>query len=169
MFGTGKIVKIKVHENDHAENTSPHCKCSRLRVHTNLSLPHLCYRRQHFNSGQHLWCIKHNISPSSGRSVRPAVAACSATRTTDTQWRHKSKKLKNLDQCGRKNMLWLYLKIWEWDWIFGLAVKTISPPGVRSPCLAICKLNSGEIPEKSNIHFPPLLPSKVVQDLFGST
>ena len=103
-------MKTQVHKNDHAENTSSHCRCSRLRVHTNLSLPHLCYRRQHFNSGQHLWCIKHNISPSSGRSVRPAVAACSA----------------------------------------------------------ICKLNSGKIPEKSNLHLSPLLSSKVVQHLFGS-
>ena len=39
-------------------------------------------------------------------------------RTTDTQWRHKSKKSENLDQCGRQNILWLYLKIWEWEWIF---------------------------------------------------
>ena len=27
-----------------------------------------------------------------------------------------------------------YLKIWEWELIFGRAVKTISSPGVRSPC-----------------------------------
>ena len=30
-------------------------------------------------------------------------------------------------------MLRLYLKIWEWDLIFGRAVKAISSPGVRSP------------------------------------
>ena len=35
--------------------------------------------------------------------------------TTDTQWRHKSKKSKNLGQCGRQNMLRPYLKIWEWE------------------------------------------------------
>ena len=27
----------------------------------------------------------------------------------------------------------LYLKIWEWEWIFGRAVKAISSPDVRSP------------------------------------
>ena len=27
-----------------------------------------------------------------------------------------------------------YLKIWEWEWIFGRAVKAISSLGVRSPC-----------------------------------
>ena len=31
-------------------------------------------------------------------------------------------------------MLWLRLKIWEWEWIFGRAVKAISSPGIRSPC-----------------------------------
>ena len=41
--------------------------------------------------------------------------------------------IENLGQCGRQNMLWLYLKIWEWEWIFGRAVKAISSPGVRSP------------------------------------
>ena len=34
---------------------------------------------------------------------------------------------------GRPNMLWPYLKIWDWDWIFGRAVKAISSLGVRSP------------------------------------
>ena len=27
-----------------------------------------------------------------------------------------------------------YLKTWDWDLIFGPAVKAISSPGVRSPC-----------------------------------
>ena len=31
-------------------------------------------------------------------------------------------------------MLRPYLKIWDWDWIFGRAVKAISSLGVRSPC-----------------------------------
>ena len=35
---------------------------------------------------------------------------------------------------GRQNMLRPYLKIWDWDLIFGRAVKAISSPGVRSPC-----------------------------------
>ena len=29
------------------------------------------------------------------------------------------------------------MKIWEWELIFGCAVKAISSPGVRSPCLGI--------------------------------
>ena len=31
-------------------------------------------------------------------------------------------------------MLRPYLKIWDWDLIFGRAVKALSSPGVRSPC-----------------------------------
>ena len=38
-----------------------------------------------------------------------------------------------LGRCGRQNMLWPYQKIWDWDWIFGRAVKSISSLGVRSP------------------------------------
>ena len=54
-------------------------------------------------------------------------------RTTDTQWRHKSKIYVKLGRCGKQNMLWLYLKIWEWEWICGRAVKAISSLGIRSP------------------------------------
>ena len=32
-------------------------------------------------------------------------------------------------------MLRSYLKIWEWDLIFGRAVKAIFSPGVQIPCL----------------------------------
>ena len=53
--------------------------------------------------------------------------------TTDTQWRHKSKISEKLGRSGWRNMLWPYLKIWEWEWIFGRAVKAISSLGVRSP------------------------------------
>ena len=53
-------------------------------------------------------------------------------RTTDTQWRHELKISEKSGQCGGQNMLPPYLKIWDWDWIFGHAVKTISPLGVRS-------------------------------------
>ena len=62
----------------------------------------------------------------------------SKARTTDTQWRHKSKISEKLGRCGRQNMLPPYLKIWDWDWIFGRAVKAISSLGVRSPwfCLS---------------------------------
>ena len=54
-------------------------------------------------------------------------------RATDTQWRHKSKITEKLGRCGRQNMLPPYLKIWEWEWIFGHAVKAICSLGVRSP------------------------------------
>ena len=56
------------------------------------------------------------------------------SRTTDTWWRHKSKISEKLGQCGRQYMLRPYLKIWDWDWIFGHAVKAISSLGVRGPC-----------------------------------
>jgi hypothetical protein len=39
----------------------------------------------------------------------------------------------NLGRSGRQNMLRPYLKIWEWEWIFGRSVKAISSLGVRSP------------------------------------
>ena len=55
------------------------------------------------------------------------------TRTTDTQWRHKSKISEKLGWCGRQNMIRPFLKIWEWKWIFGRAVKAIFSLGVRSP------------------------------------
>ena len=42
------------------------------------------------------------------------------SRTTDTQ-------------CGRQKMLWLYLTIWEWELMWGRAVKAISTTGVHSP------------------------------------
>ena len=58
----------------------------------------------------------------------------SRSRTTDTQWRHKSKMSEKLGRCGRKDMLPPNLKIWDWVWIFGRAVKAISSLGVRNPC-----------------------------------
>ena len=56
-------------------------------------------------------------------------------RTTDAQWRHKSKISEKLGRCGRQNMLRPYLKIWDLELISGHAVIAISSPGVRSPCL----------------------------------
>ena len=38
-----------------------------------------------------------------------------------------------MGRFGRKNMLRPYLKIWDWDLIFGREVKSISWLGVRSP------------------------------------
>ena len=72
--------------------------------------PYSCRRRYH--SRHQSWCV---------------------SRTMDTQWRHKSKLSEKLGRCGRQNMLRPYLKIWEWEWIFGRAVKAISSLGVRSP------------------------------------
>ena len=57
----------------------------------------------------------------------------SKSRSTDTQWRHKSIISEKLGWCGRQNMLRPYLKIWDWDWISGRAVKAFSSLGVRSP------------------------------------
>ena len=37
-----------------------------------------------------------------------------------------------------------HLKIWEWQWIFGRAVKAISSPGVRSPCTKDLLVVNGE-------------------------
>ena len=54
------------------------------------------------------------------------------SRTTDTQRRHKSSISEKMGRCGSQNMLPQYLKIWEWEWIFGRAVKAISSLGVRS-------------------------------------
>ena len=61
------------------------------------------------------------------------ICLCPIPRTTDSQWRHKLKISEKLGRCGRQNMLPPFLKIWDWDWIFGRAVKAISPLGVRSP------------------------------------
>ena len=44
------------------------------------------------------------------------------------------KEIENVGRCGRQNMLRPYLKMWEWEWIFGRAVKAISSQVVRSPC-----------------------------------
>ena len=67
------------------------------------------------------------------KGLRSAAIDLFKPRTTDTQWRQKSKKPENSGRCGRQNMLPPYLKIWEWEWIFGRAVKAIFSLGVRSP------------------------------------
>jgi hypothetical protein len=64
------------------------------------------------------------------------------SRTTDTQWRHKSKISEKLGRCGRQNLLRPYLKIWDWDWIFGRAVKAVSSLGVRSPWVECSNIDS---------------------------
>ena len=77
------------------------------------------------------------VHPGSNERKTCAPTTRLGTRTTDTQRRHKSKKSEILSRYGRQNMLWPYLKIWDWDLIFGRAVKVISSPGVRSPCHSI--------------------------------
>ena len=55
------------------------------------------------------------------------------SRTGNAQWMHKSKKSENLGRCGRQNMLRPYLIVWNWELIFGRAVKAISSLDVCSP------------------------------------
>ena len=52
-------------------------------------------------------------------------ALLSYTRTTDTK--------RNLGRFDKQNILRPYLKMWNWELIFGRAVKSISSPDVRSP------------------------------------
>ena len=51
-------------------------------------------------------------------------------------------------------MLQPYLKIWDWDLIFGRAVKVISSLGVRSPCSdTICIVElTGQITAQKTLH-----------------
>ena len=48
------------------------------------------------------------------------------------------RNLKNWADVADKIMLWPYLKIWNWDLVFGRAVKAISSLGVRSPWVHRC-------------------------------
>ena len=56
--------------------------------------------------------------------------------------------------CCRQNLLWLYFKIWDWDWIFGRAVKAISSLGVRSPWVDISSVSWVNIKVISRINKP---------------
>ena len=55
------------------------------------------------------------------------------SRTTDTQWRHKSKISEKLGRRGRQNMLRPHIKFWEWEQIFDRVVKAIYSLGIYSP------------------------------------
>ena len=79
------------------------------------------------------------------------------SRTTDTQWRHKSKISEKMGRCGRQNMLPRYLKIWEWAWIFGRAVKAIASLGVRSPWLKSCLFFRAEVDLTQNLFYEKVL------------
>ena len=99
------------------------------------------FQNAEFNPG----LLFHNFGKLSNVMRTCSIATCLSTieplylqswvvpRTTDTQWRYKSKISEELGRCGRQNMLRLCLKIWDWDWIFGRAVKAISSLGIRSP------------------------------------
>ena len=78
------------------------------------------------------------------------------TRSTDTQWRHKSNISEKLGRCGRQNRLQPYLKIWDWDWIFGRSVNAIPSLGVRSPCNHTCNNNKYLGPGTFNIQIKSL-------------
>ena len=98
------------------------------------------FQNAEFNPG----LLFHNFGKLSNVMRTCSIATCLSTieplylqswvvpRTTDTQWRHKSKISEEFGRCGRLNMLQPYLKIW--DSIFGHAVKAISSLGVLSPC-----------------------------------
>ena len=85
-----------------------------------------------FETGAYVVPSKSQITTILGQEGSSSTQ-CSHARTTDTQWSHKSKISEKLGRCGRQNMIWPYLKIWDWDLIFGCAVKAISSLGVRSP------------------------------------
>ena len=65
-------------------------------------------------------------------------------RTTDTQWRHKSKISEKLGQCGRQNMLWPYL---------GIGIKFSASLGVRSKWNSASFCVSSQIYSKQKILF----------------
>ena len=67
------------------------------------------------------------------RSFLSSLAKWAQTWSIDTQWRHKLKKSEHFGWCERQKMHQLHLKIWEWELIFGHAVKTISSLGIWSP------------------------------------
>ena len=82
-------------------------------------------------SSFHLWIMHVWQGASMSCYSWSRSASSKQSRTTDTQWRHRSKISEKMGQWGRQNMLRPYLKIW--DWIFGRAAKAISSLGVRSP------------------------------------
>ena len=58
---------------------------------------------------------------------------CSGHGLRTTNEGINQRNLEKLGRCGRQNMLGPYLTIWDWDLIFGRALKPISSLGVRSP------------------------------------
>ena len=47
--------------------------------------------------------------------------------------------LRTPNEGKKQNMLWPYLKLWEWELIFSRALKAISSLGVRSPCMYVAE------------------------------
>ena len=70
------------------------------------------------------WRHKWKLSEKSGRCTEVCFASfLSNGFTTMAVINPPENKLakRNSVRCGRQNMLWPYLKIWDWDWILGLA------------------------------------------------
>ena len=89
-------------------------------------------------------------------------------RTTDTQWRHKSKISEKSGWCGRQNMLRPYLKIWEREWIFDRAVKAISSLGFHSPVVYAIHYDFFARNEWINIYVKSLLIMYAVAENFSN-
>ena len=98
------------------------------------------------NLDSNSWCKRHAHTIYLHRSQN-AQAIPAILQYTDNghPMKDKSKIYEELGRCGRPNMLRPYLKIWDWDWIIGRAVKAISSLGVRSPCCSIYSLNFGNV------------------------
>ena len=81
------------------------------------------------------WISCHQLFIHSSHSCWQLILKSLIPRTTENKWRHKLKNLKNVGPYGRHNMLGPYLKILEWELIFGCAVKMISSPSIHSWCI----------------------------------
>ena len=83
------------------------------------------------------------LMPTSGQRTHKlicCVALWHGLRTPNEGINQKQSEI--LGRCGRRNILWPYLTIWDWDLTFGRAAKAISSPGVRSPWAVTLKLQA---------------------------
>ena len=80
-----------------------------------VNLPNLEQIRKIVHENTWYWMYIYRISTKDIRGVILFHCPWFNALTTDTQWRHKSKKSENLGRCGRQNMLRPYLKIWDWE------------------------------------------------------
>ena len=68
--------------------------------------------------------------------------------------------------CGRQNMLWPYLKLWDCDWILAKHWRLLSLWGVRSPCFLIRLIENYQKKWKSKVNC--LIESGNNGDVFSS-